>query len=121
MLLDTNHKTTENDNFKIFVDSETVLVRDLGIVHKFFISKLRKKPHLFDYEDSDEPVLKPFQQMKIAFYFAIIDHEVSSDSKSIERNPGQGCPRAKTSREDLHLSIIVRGNRDAIVSQLAIS
>ncbi|GFW23440.1 uncharacterized protein TNCV_3805371 [Trichonephila clavipes] len=40
-------------------------------------------------------------------------------TRSVERNPGQGCPRATTSREDLNLSIIARRNRDATVSQLS--
>ncbi|GFY28242.1 hypothetical protein TNCV_4395761 [Trichonephila clavipes] len=39
------------------------------------------------------------------------------DTRSVKRNPGQGCPRATTSRENLHLSITVRRNRDATVSQ----
>ncbi|GFX83088.1 HTH_Tnp_Tc3_2 domain-containing protein [Trichonephila clavipes] len=41
------------------------------------------------------------------------------DTRSVGRNPGQGCPRDTTSREDLHLSIIPRRNRDARVSQLS--
>ncbi|GFT21390.1 HTH_Tnp_Tc3_2 domain-containing protein [Trichonephila clavipes] len=41
------------------------------------------------------------------------------DTRSIQRNPSQDCPRATTSREDLHLSIIERRNRDAAVSQLS--
>ncbi|GFT21720.1 HTH_Tnp_Tc3_2 domain-containing protein [Trichonephila clavipes] len=35
------------------------------------------------------------------------------------RSKGQGCSRATTSREDLHLSIIARRNMDATVSQLS--
>ncbi|GFX02311.1 HTH_Tnp_Tc3_2 domain-containing protein [Trichonephila clavipes] len=41
------------------------------------------------------------------------------DTRSFERNPRQDCPRVTTSREDLHLSIIARRNRDATVSQLS--
>ncbi|GFX54072.1 transposable element Tc1 transposase [Trichonephila clavipes] len=39
--------------------------------------------------------------------------------RSVERKPGQVCPGATTSREDRHLSIIARRNRDVTVSQLS--
>lgn len=67
-----------DDNFKIFVESATTLVRDLGTDPEFPISKLRKKARLFDYEGSDEPISNPVQQFKTAFYFTILDHAISS-------------------------------------------
>ncbi|GFW14233.1 HTH_Tnp_Tc3_2 domain-containing protein [Trichonephila clavipes] len=97
----------------------TALTRDLDINHEFSISKLRKKGPLFNYEGSDEPVSQTFQQMKKAFCFVILDHEVSSDGGYVDRKPGQVCPRAMASREDRHLSIIARHNRDTTVSQLS--
>ncbi|GFT64783.1 transposable element Tcb2 transposase [Trichonephila clavipes] len=41
------------------------------------------------------------------------------DTKSIERKPGQGRPRATTATEDRHLSIIARRNRETTASQLS--
>ncbi|GFX58547.1 HTH_Tnp_Tc3_2 domain-containing protein [Trichonephila clavipes] len=38
---------------------------------------------------------------------------------SLERKPGQGRPKATTAREDQHLSIIVRRNREATTSKLS--
>ncbi|GFX46394.1 uncharacterized protein TNCV_238561 [Trichonephila clavipes] len=38
------------------------------------------------------------------------------DTGSIERNPGQGRPRATTAIEDCHLSIIARRNRGLLSS-----
>ncbi|GFT33890.1 hypothetical protein TNCV_4383761 [Trichonephila clavipes] len=52
---------------------------------------------------------------------------VNQDGEISPKNPeyhirrekhGQGCPRATTSREDFHLSIIARRNRDDTVSRL---
>ena len=40
--------------------------------------RLRKKVRLFEYEGSDEPVSDFYQQFKTAFYFAILDHAISS-------------------------------------------
>ncbi|GFY07400.1 hypothetical protein TNCV_5085851 [Trichonephila clavipes] len=48
-----------------------------------------------------------------------VQTEGSIDTRSVKRNPVQDCPRGTTSREDLHLSIIARRNRDATVSQLS--
>ncbi|CAH1108652.1 unnamed protein product [Psylliodes chrysocephalus] len=67
-----------DDNFKIFVDSGKTLARDLGTDSKFSISKLRKQVRLFDYEGSHKPVSNSFQKFKTAFYFAILDHAISS-------------------------------------------
>ncbi|GBM11017.1 Transposable element Tcb2 transposase [Araneus ventricosus] len=41
------------------------------------------------------------------------------DTGSIERNPGQGRPRATTATEDRYLTIIARRNRGAAASQLS--
>ncbi|GFU12087.1 HTH_Tnp_Tc3_2 domain-containing protein [Trichonephila clavipes] len=62
-----------------------------------------------------------FQNFALAIrMFLILPVTVTSqDTRSIERNPGKGCPRATMSREDLHLSIIAKRNRDATVSQLS--
>ncbi|GFU46122.1 HTH_Tnp_Tc3_2 domain-containing protein, partial [Trichonephila clavipes] len=38
---------------------------------------------------------------------------------SVERKPGQGYSRATTTREDYHLSIIVRHNKVTTASQLS--
>ncbi|GFT07088.1 hypothetical protein TNCV_1416081 [Trichonephila clavipes] len=40
------------------------------------------------------------------------------DTESVKRKPGHVCPIGTMSREDCHLSIIVKRNRDAAVSQL---
>ncbi|GFU69099.1 HTH_Tnp_Tc3_2 domain-containing protein [Trichonephila clavipes] len=41
------------------------------------------------------------------------------DTGSIKRKPRQGRPRARTAREERHLSIIARRNRGTTASQLS--
>ncbi|GBO21646.1 hypothetical protein AVEN_201798-1 [Araneus ventricosus] len=41
------------------------------------------------------------------------------DTGSIERKPGEGCPKATMAKEDHYLSIIASRNRDAATSQLS--
>ncbi|GFV37398.1 hypothetical protein TNCV_4800481 [Trichonephila clavipes] len=57
------------------------LARDLGIDLEFSISKVRKKVRLLDYKVMDEPVSNLLKKVKTAFYFAILDHEVSSEKE----------------------------------------
>ncbi|GFT17187.1 HTH_Tnp_Tc3_2 domain-containing protein [Trichonephila clavipes] len=41
------------------------------------------------------------------------------DTGSVQTKPGLICPRATTSKEDHHLFIILKRNRDASVSQIS--
>jgi len=67
-----------DDSFKIFVDSATSLGTELDIDPELPTLRLRKKVRLFEYEGSDEPVSNFNQHFKTAFYFAILDHAISS-------------------------------------------
>ncbi|GFY07271.1 transposable element Tcb2 transposase [Trichonephila clavipes] len=64
-------------------------------------------------------------QVKISKEFSLTPSVVCNlwkqfqDAGYIERKPGQGRPRATTSREDCHLSIIARCRRGATACQLS--